>query len=170
MQPPLKTGPEPSRDGPVIILGTGSRRWLDVPTVKQALFEAFFACTPLDGTPRTHPLKAATVRHGAAVKGLDKIIDREARALGMQVKKYDAKWGAPCDPDFCNHGPRVERYDGSTYCQAAGIRRNDHMVSLEPPATLVLAFLVGNSQTSPGTYDCATRAQLAGLPVWWFEA
>lgn len=164
---PLKTGPEPSRDGPVIIQVTGSRRWSDHAAVRTALYDAIEVCTPVGASPRDCPASDMLLRHGGA-KGLDTIAGREAAAIGMRVRKYPADWTAPCD-ETCTHGARIERYDRTTYCPASGLRRNQAMIDLQPPASVVLAFLIGGAEGSRGSFDCAIRAQRAGLPVYWYE-
>jgi hypothetical protein len=53
--------------------------------------------------------------------------------------------------------------DWATHGKAAGPIRNRKM--LDAGADLVLAFPVGNSKTSPGTWDCIEAAAERGIPV-----
>lgn len=161
---PFKTGPVPERDGPVILQVTGSRKWADRAVITNSLLTGIAACSPIGATLRTHPVREMVLRHGKA-PGLDSLAGAQAEKMGMHVEKYPADWAAPCI-EGCEAGHRRFRGDGSSWCPAAGLRRNDFMVKLLPPASLVLAYIIGESR---GTRDCASRAQLAGLPVWFYE-
>lgn len=165
MAPSLKTGPEPSRDDGVRLLVTGSRKWSDKNLVWRAIMDGVIACTPIGSRPSTHPFREMRLDHGDAV-GLDKLAAQQAQSFGMQVVPHAANWKI-CDGDDCTPGHRRPRSDGTDYCPTAGHRRNQLMVDLTP--TLVLAFPIGGAQGSRGTFDCATRAQRAGLPVFWYE-
>lgn len=164
MAPSLKTGPEPDRDGEVVILVTGSRKLESTEVVHRALLDGVRACTPLGASMRTHPLRCMTLRHGAA-PGLDSVAAKLAKRWGMRVDPVPADWTAPCG-DQCRPGHRRVRGDGSDYCPAQGNFRNQAMIDKLPRPTLTLAFLIGESR---GTRDCASRAQQAGIPVFFYD-
>lgn len=164
MTPSLKTGPEPGRDGPVVILGTGSRKLQDKEFVRESILEAVYACIPAGEVP--YSFEGMAFRHGDA-PGFDKVAAREARELGMDIDRCPADWRNCCAQ--CRPGHRKTRPDGSDFCPTAGHRRNQRMVDKLPRPTLVIACPVGGAQGSRGTFDCAARADRAGLPVYWFE-
>lgn len=165
MAPSLKTGPTPSRENGVIIVVTGSRKWQHLGVVNRALLDAASACSPIGATPRSHPFRNMILHHGDAI-GLDKLAAKQGKAFGMQVIPHAADW-KNCSGDNCVPGHRLIRPDGTSYCPTAGHLRNQLMVNLKP--TIVLAFPIGGAQGSRGTFDCATRAQRADLPVFWYE-
>lgn len=80
------------------------------------------------------------VVHGAA-KGLDKLADEYARAMGFEVESYPAKW--------------------AEYGNAAGPIRNRLMLSREN-VQLVIAFPMPQSV---GTVDMIEIAEAADVPV-----
>lgn len=80
-----------------------------------------------------------TVVHGAA-RGADRLAESAARELGMRTEAHPAAW--------------------RQYGRAAGPIRNYAMVGLG--ADLCLAWPLG---ASPGTRDCMSRCQVAGIPV-----
>lgn len=149
----------------MIIQGTGSRRWQNIDIIDQAFLEAVDACSPLGSAPAK--FSDVVFRHGGA-SGFDRLAAKRAKSVGMWVEEYPADWGRACT-ERCDHGPRKSRADGSSYCTAAGPLRNLAMVNLTPRPSIVLAFMIGGAQGSPGTFHCATAAQMAGLSVWWFE-
>lgn len=95
--------------------------------------------------------------HGAA-EGGDTIAAQWWTTGGLQVEPHPADW-ATCGPD-CPPGHRKSNRRGE-YCPTAGHRRNQAMVDLG--ADLCIAMPRGVSR---GTYDCARRAYVAGIPVW----
>jgi hypothetical protein len=142
----------------LVILVTGSRKWQNPEIVEGAFQDVILACAPTE---------QVILRHGNS-GGLDKIADKIGKRLGMKLDPQDPDWTRDCD-EHCDHGPRGVRDDGSTYCKAAGPHRNQGMVDALPWPTVCLAFPIGGAIRSRGTFDCATRAQRAGLPVWWYE-
>lgn len=117
----------------LIILVTGDRNWsLDNEAQKITVWGA------LNGYKRHNPL----VVHGAA-KGVDRIADTHARALGMEVHPHPADWEA--------------------YHRAAGPIRNQEMLDTEHP-NLVLAFH-DDIVSSKGTRDMVNRAVKLGIPI-----
>jgi hypothetical protein len=137
----------------VIVLVTGARDHPDLAAVR--LCVAPFAASGLRGV------------FGDA-RGVDATAEAAwkvaARTSGAQYRRFVVDWAAPCTAE-CKPGHRKVRSDGSDYCPAAGIWRNqlmvDFVVGLGQPA-VCLAFPAGASQ---GTRDCMRRAAAAGLPV-----
>lgn len=109
------------------VIFTGYRKWRHETPVVDALME-------LD------PNEWIIVHGGA--KGLDKIVDDTARAMGFEVEVYKAKW---------------KEYD-----KAAGPIRNRLMLSREN-VELVIAF--PDPKRSVGTYDMIDIAEEAGVDV-----
>lgn len=131
------------------ILITGSRTWSNEQSIRDALANII----------SQHGPENVTVVHGACPQGADALADRIASAwAGVTVERHPADWAAPCSTLCRTH--RRRRGDGTTYCPAAGINRNQHMVDLG--ADLCLAFIKDNSR---GATDCARRAARAGIPV-----
>jgi hypothetical protein len=138
------------------ILITGSRDWNDTRAVEETLTDLFHTCA------QSTPGAPFVVVHGAA-PGADTIADRWAyqnASLGVTVERHRANWNlcAESCPPEPRH--RRRRRNGTTYCPAAGPRRNAHMVSLG--ATLCIAFPLGASE---GTRGCMRLAEAAGIPV-----
>lgn len=109
---------------PPRVVFTGSRDWT--------------ASGPVAAT--INALHAAGYRRGAhgAARGLDAIVDREARPLwGDEVKRYE-----------------VTKADWDRIGKSAGIRRNEDMLREEEPH-LVVAF---PTPKSVGTWHCAVAA------------
>jgi len=129
------------------IIVTGSREWTCRPTIEAALRKHA-------AVPGQHVLV-----HGGA-KGADLIAAAVAEELGWKVECHDADWTAPCTSD-CRHAPRRRR-GGSTYCPAAGVRRNQLMADLG--ADLALAFF-RCGHANRGTWDMVQRAVRADIPV-----
>lgn len=148
------------------VLVTGSRTWDDVPAIRAALEDAWYAARE-DGWP------GIEVIEGQA-SGADTIAAawaREHHHDGVGHQPMPARWET-CAPD-CPPGPghRRRAYD-RTYCPTAGHRRNAAMVSAGP--RLVIAFLMPCTRadcTKPkphdthGTTQCLTLARTAGIPV-----
>lgn len=143
------------------ILITGSRTWDDWQTVWKALDDT------IDHAAKTGETEFVVV-HGACPRGADQHAadfcedqagwrDNASQALGED--RHPADWTARCTP-ACKPGHRRRRHDGSTYCPAEGVNRNQRMVDLG--ANICLAFNRGNST---GTADCVRRARRAGIQV-----
>lgn len=100
----------------------------------------------------------AVLVHGNA-RGADALCRDCWHALDRVHEAHPADWEGPCDPAICKPGHRLTNYTGrSTYCPAAGIRRNQVMVELG--ADLLIAFPGGR-----GTRDMVHRCQQAGIGV-----
>lgn len=142
------------------ILMTGSRQWA-LPGVAEAALGAGMA---LLGTgPRSTVLV-----HGAAA-GADSVVAGVATSMSMGVEPHPAQWNT--------HGPECQDWCRSrSTCRLAGHRRNSLMINTG--ADLCLAFPAHGRElppgadtknTSRGTWDCAEKAAVAGLPtlvVW----
>jgi hypothetical protein len=138
------------------ILITGSRAWTDRTAIATGLTQAIRSRNP---RPARHQV---TIVHGAA-RGADTIAAEIAAAWGCNVEDHPvtrADWDAPCTPQ-CQPGHRRTRRDGTTYCPAAGTRRNQHMV--DSGADLCIGFPLSTGWS--GTRDCMTRAVKAGIRV-----
>lgn len=135
------------------VLVTGSRAWTDGRVLGDALLDCWHDAVQLGAD-------GITVVHGAA-DGADSLADLWAvghRGLGVLREPTSADWlscAAGCRP-----GHRRLRRDGSEYCPTAGHRRNQLMV--DRGAAVCLAFPLGKSS---GTWDCARRAEVAGIWV-----
>lgn len=100
-------------------------------------------------------------REGRVVKGLDLIVDEQARRLGMVPEPHPADWDL-CAPGCRPSHRRPKKRGTGTYCPTAGHRRNAEMVDLGVEYWCCLAFPL---VPSPGTRDCMKRARLAGIRV-----
>jgi hypothetical protein len=118
------------RCGVLVVVVTGSRNWdwSRVHPVRQALERVL--------TPGLIPSQVLVV-HGDA-RGLDKLADRVACHLGMNVLSLPAPW--------------------DQFGKSAGPIRNQALIDLQPD--LVLGFPLG---ASPGTRDCLRRASAANI-------
>jgi hypothetical protein len=85
------------------------------------------------------------LKHGGG-RGLDAIVDQLARGWGWEVTPFPAHWMTP---------PRKK--------DPAGPIRNDAMAS--SGAELALAFPIGDSRRSPGTWDCIEACARALIEV-----
>jgi hypothetical protein len=130
---------------------TGSRKFTDRVLVREVVGRAYEVYGP-----------GLVLVHGCA-PGADRLADEAARALGLTCDPRRADWAGPCRPT-CKAGHRRRRGDGSTYCPAAGVYRNQLMADLG--ADECAAFLVEPS-ISPcdGTRDMILRAERAKIPV-----
>jgi len=135
------------------VLVTGSRSWLDAEVIGSALLDCWHDAMELGAD-------GITVVHGDA-PGADSIADLWAigfRGLGVLREPVPADWSS-CVAG-CRPGHRRTRRDGSGYCPTAGHRRNQLMV--DRGAAICLAFPLA---ASTGTWDCARRAETAGIWV-----
>jgi hypothetical protein len=150
-----------------LLLGTGSRyapQWL-----KQEVHSRLTVLC--EATQRVYGIEKFTVLEGGA-SGIDSEFKQWALTVqGLNVDRIRmcADWGADCDPAQCAPGHRRTRPNGSTYCPAQGVYRNQRMVDYaaeQQRAGLwvhVVAFF--ENPKSTGTLDCVRRARAAGLPV-----
>ena len=101
--------------------------------------------------------KTLVVVHGDADGG-----DQIAKLFG-QVHEgavdepHPADWDGPCGPR-CRPGHRKSRKDGTTFCPAAGMYRNDEMAG--SGLWRAACFI---RQRSSGTTGCAASVRRAGL-------
>lgn len=86
----------------------------------------------------------AVLVHGGCPRGADRQAGRIWAKLGGTVEVHKAEWGR--------------------YGKPAGYRRNQEMV--DAGANLCLAFIL---DSSPGATHCASRAEVAGIPVLYFR-
>ncbi|WP_329390098.1 hypothetical protein [Streptomyces sp. NBC_01716] len=137
-----------------LVLGLGSRAWIDRDLIGWALTEAWHDALQ-DG------YTGIDVMEGTA-PGADRMCGEWAEArLGDSIAHtpVEADWEGPC-ADNCPPDHRKTRRDGTDYCPWAGHRRNQNMVDRKP--LLAMAFQVGNST---GTADCLRRLSKAGIPA-----
>ncbi len=106
---------------------------------ERAMWEKFRA-VPMAPEGEQH-----TLRHGNYGEG-DKMAARFAEELGWKVEPYDADWKA--------------------LGRKAGPIRNSRMVAVVPKADVCWAAPLPGSV---GTYDCASKAAHAGIPVEWIS-
>lgn len=140
------------------LLVTGSRDWRHRTQLDAALDDAW-------GQAQLAGHSRLTVVHGGAT-GADVMAARWAvRTAGVLELPFEARWSEPCRV-ACTAGHRRKRRDGSTYCPAAGVHRNQRMVDHvrhQRGWSLVVAFF--STPDSVGTADCLRRAVAAGL-LW----
>lgn len=137
------------------ILVTGSRSFTNYATILAALTEA------VTGQPGPH-----TLVHGET-RGADRLAAIAAKKLGWTVEPHPADWTRHCT-ERCHHrGGRPEREDGTSWCPAAGAKRNREMCELG--ADLVLAFYSRGAKNA-GTTDCVKSAGKCEIPVRRFTA
>lgn len=143
------------------LLVTGSRSWTD----EQAIFDA------IAGVVADKGARNVVLVHGHAEQGADAIADRIGSIwIGLTVERHPADW-EHC-AEHCHPAHRRTRRDGSTYCPAAGLRRDRDMVELG--AQLVLAFVAPCAKPehrrhkphgSHGASHTADLAEKAGIPT-----
>ena len=149
---------------PFRVLVTASRTFTDEQPIRDAL-------APIIAM---HGPENVVVVHGDA-EGGDKTADRIATAwTGVTVERHPADWGR-CSPS-CRPAHRRGRRDHTTYCPAAGLRRDAEMVALG--ADLCLAFIdpctkPGCRKIKPhgshGASHTADLAEKAGIPTRRYE-
>ncbi len=137
------------------ILVTGSRSFTDYAAIHAALAEA------VGDQPGPH-----TLVHGEA-RGADRLAAIAAKKLGWTVEAHPADWTRYCT-ERCHHrGGRPKRDDGTSWCPAAGAKRNREMAELG--ADLCLAFYSRGAKNA-GTTDCVKSAGKYEIPVRRFTA
>jgi len=143
------------------IIVTGSRSWT---ATERIAFELGHAIGSLGAQPED-----VTVVHGAALSGADAIAERIARSMGCVTERHPADWNAPCDAR-CKPGHRKRRANGSDFCPAQGMYRNQEMV--DAGADITLAFIDRcesrgcegkGPHWSHGSTQCASLASSAGI-------
>ena len=115
-----------------VVLFTGSRH-LDDDRTKQMVYDILWEYDP----------DKVIIRHGNA-RGLDRIVDEQARLLSFEVQAFEAEW--------------------DEYGRAAGHIRNKQMLETEPIPVLVHAFPHPHLP-SKGTWDCVSQAGAHGIFV-----
>lgn len=120
---------------------TGGRGYRQIDRVERALVR--------------YPLDAVLV-HGAA-PGADRLAALLWTGWGGKDEPHPADWSGPCKRT-CRPGHRKQRPDGSDYCPAAGVYRNQEMV--HSGLNLLVAFPGGT-----GTADMIRRARAGGIRV-----
>lgn len=132
------------------VLVTGSRSWTDRRVISQALFDAWEE----GGRSREHVLVS-----GHCPDGADEMAEAIWRKQGLPVEEHPADWDGPCEPGVCEPFHR-KSHGRTTYCPAAGFRRNVEMVRLG--ADVCLAFIKDRSK---GASHTAGLADAARIPV-----
>jgi hypothetical protein len=156
---------------PHIVLVTGSRKARDVSLLTGALTalyhlhpDAVLYVGDADGADK---LAAQAWAHLHVVVGTVSGPDWALIARSGPVRTFDADWPGPCDPATCNPGHRRHRADGTTYCPAAGPRRNEVMCAAAAaagcPVTTLAVFKSG--ELNMGTANCVRAMQRHGLPA-----
>ena len=158
--------PQKPSEGPsgraAFLLVSGPRELRQQRLVEAALDEAWADARRL-GFPEL------IVVHGAA-RGADELADRWAQRRarqGVSRRRFRADWEGPCG-EGCWPGHRQVRGDGSSFCPAEGLRRNqrmvEHVLAEAPPGgAMALVFLV-NGLPCRGSKDALRRIQGSGLP------
>lgn len=138
------------------LLVTGSRSWTDRDAITEALDDAVDLLWP-NYNPDNETI---VLIHGDA-RGADRLAaEIWTRRWNMPTEPHPADWHGPCR-STCKHGHRRATAAGTdTICPAAGLYRNIEMVELG--ADLCLAFIL---DSSPGTSQCASLAEKAGIEV-----
>lgn len=140
---------------------TGSRMWRREQPVRDAIAAIV----------SQHGPQNVVIVEGCA-PGADQIAERIGVAWGggLTVEHHPADWDT-CAP-ACRSGHRRARRDGTTYCPAAGLRRDAEMVA--QGADVCLAFIAPcadrtcRRRTPHGSHGAsytADRAHRAGIPV-----
>jgi hypothetical protein len=122
-------------DGPLRLLVTGSRAWLDRHAIQDALWDWLIDHGHTTNKPLS-PLPMLVV--GDCPTGADAIAEQLWRSWGLPVERYVAQW---------------RRFGNS-----AGPKRNQQMVN--SGANACIAFPKGASR---GTRGCLSMAQRAGI-------
>lgn len=95
------------------------------------------------------------VIHGACETGADKIVDEEARKLGLEVRAYPAPW---------------DEFEAKGNRNSAGPARNSELLRKEHPdkdgvpISRGYAF-AGDLKRARGTFDITTKARAKGIKV-----
>lgn len=136
---------------PFRLLVTASRSWHQPRDIWEALEE----CHRYAKSQGRNLL----IVHGDADGG-----DQIAKLFGQVVpgayeEGHPADWDGRCGPQ-CKPGHRRTRRDGTTYCPAAGMYRNEDMV--KAGADRAAAFIRNRSHGASG---CARLAERASIPT-----
>ncbi len=131
------------------VLVTGSRNLQDPTPVDEALWAQARIAGSLD--------QLIVIEGRCPYGGADLHAQNFCERYGAINEPYPALWQKPCGPR-CFH--KRTRKDGTPYYSCAGFIRNQRMV--DTGADVCLAFPRGKSN---GTYDCASRAKSALIPV-----
>jgi len=136
---------------PYRILVTSSRDWREPLVIWLALDECH-AAAAAQGRP-------LVVVHGD--NGAGDMIGKLYGHLtdGASEESHPADWDGRCGPQ-CKPGHRRKRRDGTDYCPAAGMYRNEDMV--KAGADRAAAFI---RRRSRGVSGCARLAEKAGIPT-----
>lgn len=134
------------------VLVTGSRNLADPTPVDEAIWAQARIAGSLD--------QLTVIEGRCPYGGADLHAQRFCERHGAINEPYPALWEIPCTGDGtpCRHLRR--RKNGDIYYSCAGFIRNQRMV--DTGADVCLAFPRGESK---GTYDCASRAKSALIPV-----
>ena len=122
------------------VLFTGDRAWMNRASIVKVLKEL--------------PPEAIVV-HGACETGADKIVDEEARKLGLEVRPYPADWEG-----FAAKGNR----NSAGPARNSDILRREHPDKDGIPIHKGFAFS-GDLKRSRGTLDMTTKARAKGIKV-----
>lgn len=128
------------------VLICGDRNWRDKATIRKVVMRI-----PLDWTVMT-----------GVARGADEWADFYARARGLDVVQFPARWdehdhlGRTAVPCRCPY--LAER------CKAAGIRRNQQMLAEGRPDLVI--YFHKSLERSKGTRDMVRRARAAGVAVY----
>lgn len=155
--------PEPFR-----MLITSSRTWSDIKPIERAIDLAAMEAAQLG--------RDLIVVHGAAPGGdkLAQAVVRGRRSQGwtrIREEPHPAPWDADCI-DRCGRGHRRKRRDGTDFCPAVGLYRDEVMVGLG--ADGCFAFIEpcakrGCNRPRPhGSHGASTTADMAeraGIPT-----
>lgn len=128
------------QNGKLKVLFTGDRAWMNREPIIKVLKEL---------PPGT------IVIHGACESGADKIVDEEARKLGLEIRSYPAEWDK-----FAAQGNR----------NSAGPARNSEILRREHPDKDGIPIhrgyaFSGDLKRSRGTFDMTTKARAKGIKV-----
>lgn len=93
------------------------------------------------------------VIHGACETGADKIVDEEARKLGLEVRAYPAPWDE-FEANRNSAGP----------ARNSEILRKEHPDKDGIPISRGYAF-AGDLKRARGTFDITTKARAKGIKV-----
>lgn len=125
------------------VLVTGSRKWIDDRAVWRALFDEWHFA-------RNHGWQLVVIEGQCPSGGADLIAEQFAATMAV------------LHPGEVYHDPIPAKW--KELGKRAGMVRNQVMVDRGADVCLAFPF-----PDSVGTFDCARRAEEAGIPVKWFE-